>query len=209
MTITITSLALQRGTRWLYEDINLQIKAGEVIVLRGANGSGKSSLLRAIAGFLPLAEGAILYQDSPLRLQAEDCPIRASWYGQSDGLSSAFTARQNLSVMAGINGAASDISTLLAEDIFGLSDFLDIETRFLSTGQRQRLALSGLQFNLGEKSLWLLDEPNSGLDAGGRTAFESLLSAHQQKGGYAVIASHIPLSKATTHTKFDISKAAL
>ena len=86
-----------------------------------------------------------------MRLQAEDCPIRASWYGQSDGLSSAFTARQNLSVMAGINGAAPDISALLAKDVFGLSDFLDIETRFLSTGQRQRLALSGLQFNLGEK----------------------------------------------------------
>ena len=209
MTIEITSLALQRGTRWLYEDINLQIKPGEVIVLRGANGSGKSSLLRAIAGFLPLAEGEILYQGSPLKLQAEDCPIRASWYGQSDGLSGEFTARQNLAVMAGIHGAPQDISAIFEKDIFSLSDFLDIETRFLSTGQRQRLALSGLYFNLGEKSLWLLDEPNSGLDVQGRTAFEKLLSAHQQKGGYAVIASHIPLSKATPHTKFDIGKAVL
>lgn len=209
MTITITSLALQRGTRWLYDDINLQIKAGEVIVLRGANGSGKSSLLRAIAGFLPLAEGEILYQGNPLKLQKEDCPIRASWYGQSDGLSGEFTARQNLAVMAGMNGAAPDISALLEKDIFGLSDFLDIETRLLSTGQRQRLALSGLYFNLGEHALWLLDEPNSGLDAEGRTAFESLLSDHQHQGGYAVIASHIPLSRATPHTKFDISKAAL
>ena len=207
MTITITSLALQRGTRWLYDDINLQIKAGEAIVLRGANGSGKSSLLRAIAGFLPLAEGAILYQGSPLKLQKEDCPIRSSWYGQSDGLSGEFTARQNLAVMAGMNGAVPDISALLEKDVFGLSDFLDIETRLLSTGQRQRLALSRLYFNLGEHALWLLDEPNSGLDAEGRAAFESLLSDHQHQGGYAVIASHIPLSEATPHTNFDISKA--
>ena len=209
MTIEITSLALQRGTRWLYEDIHLQIKAGEAIILRGANGSGKSSLLRAIAGFLPLAEGAILYQGRPLRLQAEDCPIRASWYGQSDGLSGVFTARQNLAVMAGINGRAADISALLEEDIFGLSDFLDIETRFLSTGQRQRLALSRLHYNLGKNALWLLDEPNSGLDTQGQAAFERLLSAHQKQGGYALIASHIPLSRATPHSQFDISKAAL
>ena len=209
MTITITSLALQRGTRWLYEDINLQIKAGEVIVLRGANGSGKSSLLRAVAGFLPLAEGAVLFQGKKLDLQDADCPVRASWYAQSDGLSGAFTARQNLVLMAGLTNQTGDITDMLARDIFGLSEFLDSQTRYLSTGQRQRLALSCLQFNMGAGAFWLLDEPNSGLDAQGRTAFETALHAHRQAGGYALMASHIPLSDTLPHRVFDIGGAVL
>ena len=205
----ITSLALQRGTRWLYEDITLQIKPGEIWVLRGANGSGKSSLLRAIAGFLPLAEGAVSFQGKKLNLQDADCPVRASWYAQQDGLNGEFTARQNLTLMAGLANKTGDITDILEKDIFQPSDFLDSQTRHLSTGQRQRLALSCLQFNIGAGAFWLLDEPNSGLDADGRTAFESLLHNHQQAGGYVLMASHIPLSDTLPHRVFDIGGAAI
>jgi len=209
MTIMITSLGLQRGTRWLYADITMQIQPGEVVVLRGANGSGKSSLLRAVAGFLPLAEGAVLVQGKKLDLQDADSPVRASWYAQHDGLSGAFTARQNLALMAGLANKTGDIKDILEKDIFQLSDFLDSQTRHLSTGQRQRLALSCLQFNMGAGAFWLLDEPNSGLDAEGRTAFETTLHAHQQAGGYVLMASHIPLSDTLPHRVFDIGGAAI
>ena len=205
----ITSLGLQRGTRWLYADITMQIQPGEVVVLRGANGSGKSSLLRAVAGFLPLAEGAVLFQGKKLDLQDADSPVRASWYAQQDGLNGEFTARQNLTLMAGLANKTGDITDILEKDIFQLSDFLDSQTRHLSTGQRQRLALSCLQFNIGAGAFWLLDEPNSGLDADGHTAFESLLYNHQQAGGYVLMASHIPLSDTLPHRVFDIGGAAI
>ncbi len=209
MTIELRAIALKRGSRWLYEDINLQIKAGEVVVLRGPNGCGKSSLLRAVAGFLPLEEGHVLLNGAPLDLQDTECPLQASWYGSNDGLNGEFTARQNLQIMASLVGAGpvgsgKDLSPVLEKDVFGLTSFLDIEARLLSTGQRQRLALSNLHFNLGPRALWLLDEPNSGLDADGRTAFEALLAAHQAKGGYVLMASHIALAESLPHTTFEI-----
>ena len=207
MTIKLRAIALKRGSRWLYEDIHLQIKAGEVVVLRGPNGCGKSSLLRAVAGFLPLEEGAVLLDDAPLDLQDAECRLQASWYSSNDGLNGEFTARQNLQIMAGLVGQQADLNPALEKDILGLFSFLDIETRLLSTGQRQRLALSCLQFNLGADALWLLDEPNSGLDTNGRAAFENLLAAHQAAGGYVLMASHIALSDSLPHTIFEMSKS--
>ena len=207
MTIELRAIALKRGSRWLHEDIHLQIKAGEVVVLRGPNGCGKSSLLRAVAGFLPLEEGAVLLDGAPLDLQNTECRLRASWYSSNDGLNGEFTARENLQMMAGLVGQRADLSPVLKKDILGLSSFLDIETRLLSTGQRQRLALSSLQFNIGADALWLLDEPNSGLDADGRAAFEALLVAHQATGGYVLMASHIALAESLPHTTFEINKS--
>jgi heme exporter protein A len=207
MTIKLRAIALKRGSRWLYDDIHLQIKAGEVVVLRGPNGCGKSSLLRAVAGFLPLEEGAVLLDDAPLDLQDAECRLQASWYSSNDGLNGEFTARQNLQIMAGLAGQRADLSPALEKDILGLSRFLDIETRLLSTGQRQRLALSCLHFNLGAEALWLLDEPNSGLDADGRAAFEALLAAHQADGGYVLMASHIALADSLPHTTFEMGSS--
>ncbi len=207
MTIILREIALKRGSRWLYEDIHLQIKAGEVVVLRGPNGCGKSSLLRAVAGFLPIEKGVVILDDAPLDLQDAECRLQASWYSGKDGLNGEFTARQNLQIMAGLVGQQKDLSTALEKDILGLSSFLDIETRLLSTGQRQRLALSCLQFNLGADALWLLDEPNGGLDAYGCAAFETLLGAHQADGGYVLMASHIALSDSLPHTTFEINRS--
>jgi heme exporter protein A len=207
MTIEIKNLGLKRGTKWLYEGVNLQLEVGDILVLRGPNGSGKSSLLRALAGFLPLEDGQIYYHHHPAQLSGSGRNIKTCWYGQNDGLTNEFTARQNLHLMASIHNATHHIDQILHEDLFGLSDFLDRQTQQLSTGQRQRLALSCLRFCAGAPYLWLLDEPNSGLDRAGQNALCRLLGTHQSQQGISLIASHIPLSDRLDHKIFDLQKA--
>ncbi len=200
MGIEIRNLALRRGQNWLFDRLNFSVKAGDIMVLRGPNGAGKSSLLRAIAGFLPPDEGGIFYNQHPLDLQHSESPVKSRWYSQNDGLANDLTARQSLQMTAGLYGGNAEPE----QDLFAVSDFLDAKIRTLSTGQRQRLALCSFSLTIGENFLWLMDEPNSGLDEKGHLALEQLLQRHQQKGGFCILASHIPLCDKLPHHILEI-----
>ena len=161
--------------------------------LRGPNGCGKSSLLRAIAGFLPLTAGQINCNNKPFDAQRLETPadsLRCLWYAQADGLAETLTSLENLSLLPKTAPKTNIEAQLNRHDPFSIAGFMHQPVRRLSTGQRQRVALTRLCFAPSALYLWLLDEPNSGLDSAGHKAFEAMLATHQDAGGLSVLASH-------------------
>ena len=181
----ITALSVLRGQRLVIDSLNHSQSAGELCLLTGANGVGKSTLLRAIVGRLPVDSGHI------------QCHLPCVYIGHADGLSGAISGRKNLHSWASIhnlNVPETAINRALAG--FNASDFADIPIQILSRGQRRRLALSRLLL-APERSLWLLDEPDAGLDSSSQMCLSSALNQHLIAGGAAIAATHGTMSVAT------------
>ena len=201
-------IELSRGQKQICSDLDFSVSSSEVLVLRGPNGSGKSSLLRAIAGFLPMTAGKLSCNDRPfdaLRQETRADALRCLWYAQEDGLAGVLTSLDNLSLLPQTARRADVEAQLNRHDPFGIAGFLHQPIRSLSTGQRQRVALTRLCFEPSAKCLWLLDEPNSGLDSAGQKAFEAVLATHQEAGGLSVLASHHPLDSRLKPRYLDLS----
>ena len=185
--ITVAGLTLSRGERVLFRDLSLALAAGEAVALTGANGAGKTSLLRALAGFLRPDAGSIAFGDAD---PAEARRRHLHWLGHLDGLKGARRAREELAFQAGWHGAdAAGIAA--AVDVLALEPLLDLEVRQLSAGQRRRLAFARLI--AAPRPIWLLDEPFAPLDARWRAALGLLMQAHLDKGGAILAAVHDPL----------------
>ena len=185
--ITVAGLTLSRGERVLFRDLSLSLASGEAVALTGANGAGKTSLLRALAGFLRPDAGTIAFADAD---PAEARRRHIHWLGHLDGLKSARRAREELTFQAqwlGADGAA----IAAAVDVLALEPLLDLEVRQLSAGQRRRLAFARLI--AAPRPVWLLDEPFAPLDARWRAALGLLMQAHLDKGGAILAAVHDPL----------------
>ena len=185
--LTVTGLTLSRGERVLFRDLSLSLAAGEAVALTGANGAGKTSLLRALAGFLRPDAGTIAFADAD---PAEARRRHIHWLGHLDGLKGARRAREELTFQAAWLGAdAAGIAA--AVDVLALEPLLDLEVRQLSAGQRRRLAFARLI--AAPRPVWLLDEPFAPLDARWRAALGLLMQAHVDKGGAILAAVHDPL----------------
>ncbi len=191
-SLTLSSLTLARGERTLFRDLSLSVSAGEAIALTGANGAGKTSLLRAVAGFLRPEAGEIAFHDAD-RNALDPTEARARqvhMLGHLEGLKGARTAREELTFQAewlgrGHHGIDEAVQAL------GLKPLLDLEVRKLSAGQRRRLALARLI--AAPRALWLLDEPLSPLDTRWREAVGGLMQRHLDGGGLILAAVHDPL----------------
>lgn len=189
--LTVSALTLSRGERVLFRDLDLSLAAGEAVALTGANGAGKTSLLRALAGFIRPDAGTIAFADVE---PAEARRRHIHWLGHLDGLKGARRARDELTFQAQWLGAdASGIAA--AVDLLALEPLLDLEVRQLSAGQRRRLAFARLVAT--PRPLWLLDEPFAPLDARWRAALGLLMQAHVDKGGAILAAVHDPLPVAS------------
>ena len=186
--LNITDLSLQRGDRVLFCGLSLCLRAGEVVTLTGANGSGKTSLLRAVAGFIRPLAGAIAFDGQAGALDSDDARReQIHLVGHQDGLKSHRTAREELVFQVTWTGGTL-INALAAAERLGLGRILDLEVRKLSAGQKRRLALARLVAS--PRDLWLLDEPLSPLDADGRALFGTLMSQHLKGGGLILAAVH-------------------
>jgi len=185
--LTVSSLTLSRGERILFRDLNLTLASGEAVVLTGANGAGKTSLLRAVAGFIRPDAGAIAFADAD---PGEARARHLHWLGHLDGLKGARRARDELAFQARWQGADADgIAAAIA--LLALAPLLDLEVRQLSAGQRRRLAFARLV--AAPRPIWLLDEPFSPLDARWREAIGLLMRSHLDRGGAVLAAVHDPL----------------
>ena len=189
--LKVANLAVSRGQRVLFRGLDLELGAGEAVALVGRNGAGKTSLIRAVAGFIRPLEGEVSFEGPAGRLHADDARSSACHLvGHQDGLKSNRTAREELLFQARWCGGSA-ASALAAAGKLGLTRLLDLEVRVLSAGQRRRLALARL---IGSpRPLWLLDEPLAPLDAASRALFGSLMAEHLGAGGLILAAVHDPL----------------
>lgn len=183
--LLLRDAAIRRGGRLLFDGVTLDLAAGEACALTGANGSGKTSLLRAVAGLVRLDAGEIGFGGlDPAEARGDGLHL----VGHADGLKSARTAREELEFWSRWCGGAA---TGAAAEALELTNLLDLEVRRLSAGQRRRLALTRLL--AAPRPLWLLDEPLSPLDARWRETFGAMMRRHLDGGGMILAAVHDPL----------------
>jgi heme exporter protein A len=189
--LEVHGLALVRGERVVLSELNFQIAAGETLSVGGPNGSGKTSLLRAIAGLLEPRSGRILLHrsDASVIENGEERGALVGWLGHQDGVKPQMTPREHLKFHANYYRLNGDVAGALADA--GLAGLSDVPAQYLSAGQRRRLALARLM--LTTRPLWLLDEPFSALDAQGRELVRRRICEHCGGGGIAVAATHEPL----------------
>ena len=181
-------LVCERGARRVFQNVEFALPTGGALMLTGANGSGKSSLLRLMAGLANPFAGRILWNGEPISNDQVGHGARIHYVGHTTGTKAAMTVREDLSFWSTLRGShdPKNLDSLL--DHFGLSTRTDFPVRFLSSGQKCRLALTRLIAT--PAPLWLLDEPTVGLDNDGQAALESSIASHRQSGGIVVVASH-------------------
>ncbi|MGV8928515.1 MAG: heme ABC exporter ATP-binding protein CcmA [Brevundimonas sp.] len=185
--ITVSALTVSRGDRRLFRDLSFTLAAGEAVALTGANGAGKTSLLRTLAGFIRPDAGTVIFAGvEPVEARAG----QIHWLGHLDGLKGGRRAREELAFQTRWAGAEDD-GLAAAVDVLALEPLLDLEVRQLSAGQRRRLAFARLI--AAPRPLWLLDEPFAPLDTHWRAALGLLMQAHLDKGGAILAAVHDPL----------------
>jgi heme exporter protein A len=185
------SLAVEAGPLRLFEAMSFRLKSGEALILRGPNGSGKTSLLKAIAGLYPLAAGEIKFQadaageNDVVYNIAENC----HFLGHKNGLKGERTIRQNLAFFASFEGAPKARINAAAATL-NLMPLLDLPVGLLSAGQARRAAFARLL--IGARPIWLLDEPTSALDDISRGIIEASCRAHLKTGGLLLVSTHLP-----------------
>jgi heme exporter protein A len=192
MTLALIAdkLTGMRGERRLFEALSFEVGAGQALALEGPNGTGKTSLLRMVAGFLMPVAGRITLRDEgrPLMEPEERQPFIA-WLGHHDALKGSFTVTEQLAFFARLHGVAADLAALL--DQVGLTRQAGLPCRYLSAGQRRRLGLARLL--AAQRPLWLLDEPFAALDSAGKALVAQLIARHCGQGGVVMAATHEPL----------------
>ena len=188
------AITLQRGGVPLIEALSLTVQPGEAVVLLGRNGVGKTTLLRALAGVLRPASGEILYGDVPApEAAAQSC----AFLGHENALKPDETPRQSLAFWARLTGSSANVKDAL--NAMGLQPLADRPSRRLSQGQKQRAALARLL--VLERPVWLLDEPAAPLDADGRQRLSDIVTAHRERGGMVIAATHQALDWPQARTR--------
>ncbi|MCE2510841.1 MAG: heme ABC exporter ATP-binding protein CcmA [Alphaproteobacteria bacterium] len=185
-TFTGEGLACIRGERRVFDGLDFKVQSGGALVLAGPNGSGKTSLLRLMAGLGVLADGSLRWNGAAIHDNPEAHHARLCFVGHADAIKASLSVRENLTFWAVLHGTAERVDGAL--DHFGLGHLAGTPARFLSAGQRRRLTLARL---LATKApLWLLDEPEAALDHEAAARLREAIARHRAQGGMVVLATH-------------------
>ena len=187
MRLSGSGLVCVRGGREVFSGLDFEAISGEAVAVMGRNGSGKTSLLRLIAGLLIPAGGRIALDGGDAELTL---PEQCHYLGHRDALKPALSVAENLAFWADfLGGERFDAVESLTG--VGLDHAADLPAAFLSAGQRRRLSLARLL--TVRRPVWLLDEPTTALDVAGQDMFGGLMRDHLTRGGLIVAATHAPL----------------
>jgi heme exporter protein A len=173
--LAVTGLAATRGGRAVFAGVSFALSPGDALQIEGANGAGKSTLLRVLAGLLPPAAGAVAN------------PFATAFAGHEVALKPGPTLARELAHWARLDGAGA-AGIAAAAEAFALTPLLDLPAGILSSGQRRRAALA--RGAASGAALWLLDEPDAGLDAASKALLADAIAAHRATGGLVVAVTH-------------------
>ena len=186
---TGNALTCIRGERLVFAGLDFAIGPGEALMLVGTNGSGKSSLLRLMAGLLRPAAGAIRWSGEPIATDPEAHNARFHYVGHLDPVKAALTVGENLAFWARLRNGSGGVAA--AMEVFDSAPLADVPGRFLSAGQKRRANLARLATSVA--TLWLLDEPTTALDARATTCLMKAIAHHRAGGGMVAISTHAEL----------------
>jgi heme exporter protein A len=187
MRLRGSDLACVRGGREVFRGLAFTVQAGEALVVTGPNGAGKSSLLRMVAGLVRPQQGQLELEGGDVELTRGE---HVHYLGHQDALKPSLSVRENLGFWAALlggDGTKSDVALAAV----GLGGLAQLPAVYLSAGQRRRLAVARLIAI--ERSIWLLDEPTSTLDAAAQAMLADLMRAHLAGHGLILVASHGPI----------------
>ncbi len=189
MKLSGHNLSCERGGRMVFSGLNFSVGSGEMLILRGANGAGKTSLLRVIAGLNEVAEGDLVFQGGD-----DDEPIAqySQFIAHQDAFKPALTVEENLQFWADFFTSDSKRGDVqLALEAFSLERLASFSAALLSAGQKRRLALGRLA--MIDRPIWLLDEPTVGLDTASVKQLQTLMHKHLDNNGMIIATTHIDL----------------
>ena len=184
-------LSCQRGRQQLWGNLNLEVTPGQLLFVKGANGNGKTSLLKILAGLLSPDHGQVLWQQQAITKDSYEYRDQLLYIGHQTALKPEMSAIENLIFLASLHGLSYNETEITAAfkqwDLQGKTLYL--ACRQLSQGQKQRVALA--QLNLSQQQVWILDEPFNSLDSTGASNLAQLLQKHLEAKGILVLTSHL------------------
>jgi heme exporter protein A len=187
MRLSGREIGCVRGGREVFSGLAFEAASGEALAVTGPNGSGKTSLLRLIAGLLTVVRGSISLEGGEAELTL---PEQSHYLGHRDAIKPALSVSENLTFWRDfLGGEAFDPAEILK--LVGLDHAARLPAAYLSAGQRRRLSIARLL--AVRRPIWLLDEPTNALDAAGQALFATLMGDHLSRGGLIIAATHTPL----------------
>ena len=184
----IKNISCIRGNKLLFKNLNFKLNNKELLVIKGANGSGKTSLLKILTGLLTPLSGDMFVNKRNINSNKDEYFKYFDYVGHENAIKDALTVKENLFFYLKIKKNFLNSNFLKAVKIFNLKDLLDIKAENLSSGEKRRVSLSKLI--LSNSKIWFLDEPTNNLDEKNSKIFFRILKDHLESNGLAIIASH-------------------
>ena len=193
--LEVSNLACSRGDHRLFSGLSFALYPGQIMQIQGANGSGKTSLLRTLCGFIIPDDGKISWNGEDVRELDEAYFAEMMYLGHLNAIKDELSALENLRISAGLSGVElNEKEAVAALRRMGLRGRERLPTKVLSQGQRRRVALARLL--VSDAKLWILDEPLAALDVGAVALIQELIAEHLARLGMVIFTTHQPLQVA-------------